>query len=144
MQGQSPELTAPSTFGRFILTGAVGFAVDASVLMMLASGAHWPIEIARVLSFCAAVLVTWAMHRWWTFRHHVHGARSRHVAVQLTLYVAVQAVGACLNYMVFLAAAHALGRTTESLLPALACGSACGMVVNYAGSRLVVFRRRTA
>lgn len=51
---------------RFSMVGAIGFAVDGGVLMTLVLGGVDAL-IARLVSFPAAVFVTWWFNRHWTF-----------------------------------------------------------------------------
>ena len=80
-------------FLRFAAVGAIGFVVDAGVLLALvALGWASPIE-GRLISFACAVLVTFELNRRWSF-----GRMSRRpYLATLASYVGVQSGGFLCN-----------------------------------------------
>ena len=63
------DLAAPLRRGtRFISTGSVGFGVNAVALLML-SRILGPLP-AQALAYAIAMVVTFALNRYWTFRAH--------------------------------------------------------------------------
>lgn len=132
-------MRALGQIGRFGLVGGVGFIVDGGLLWGL-SMMGWSPYIARLVSFPAAVVTTWALHRAFTFATAEKAAPRR----QLGRYFGVQIVGALVNFAVFFAVLQMVGETPQTALAALAVGAVCGLIVNYAGSRCLVFSRRRA
>lgn len=120
--------------GRFGLVGGIGFIVDGGLLWGL-SMMGWSPYIARLVSFPVAVVTTWALHRAFTFATAEKAAPRR----QLGRYFCLQIVGTLVNFALFFAVLQMVGETPQTALAALAVGAACGLVVNYAGSRCLVF-----
>jgi hypothetical protein len=54
-------------FARFSVIGSLGFLVDAGVLQLLITMTDLGPLLARIGSFAIAVLVTFALNRYWTF-----------------------------------------------------------------------------
>lgn len=127
-------------FARFCLVGAVGFAVDAGLLVLiLRTGVLGPVA-ARLISFGSAVLVTFALNRRWSFRSGPGDSRS--FIGDLVAYLGVQGFGFLCNLTVYTAALAALPGPWSRPLPCLALASGAALIVNYLGSDLIVFRRR--
>ncbi|MGB4828879.1 MAG: GtrA family protein [Paracoccaceae bacterium] len=120
--------------GRFGLVGGVGFIVDGGLLWGL-SMMGWSPYTARLVSFPVAVVTTWALHRAFTFATAEKAAPRR----QLGRYFGLQIVGALVNFVLFFTVLQMVGETPQTALAALAVGAASGLVVNYAGSRCLVF-----
>ena len=116
--------------------GAVGFLVDAGVLYLLVSLGIGPL-LARCVSFPTALAATWLLNSRWTFGAY-RSATSR--TRQAAGYVAVQLAGVAVNYAVYAASLSLTGRTSLGSVAALAIASAAGMVVNFTGSRMFVFK----
>ena len=122
---------------RFGLVGGVGFVVDGGLLQLLVSLAGWgPIE-ARAVSFPAAVLATWWLHRRITFRGQEGGG----LLASLARYVAVSLLGTSVNFGVY--SALVLGSATKAANPMVpfAIASGIALVFNYLGSKHFAFRR---
>jgi putative flippase GtrA len=127
-----------STFPRFIVIGATGYLVDLAVLELLTrAGGLTPVP-ARAISFAVALSVTWALSRFWGFRAH----RSTRALPEAARYVGVQLTGGAANFITYAAALFAVPALEQHLFLPLALGSAVGLVINYAGARLLVFRGR--
>lgn len=122
-------------FLRFALVGALGFFVDAGVLLL----ARWgglDLYSARAVSFLSAVTFTWALNRRFTFRAQAVAPPS---AGEWARFAATNAVGGLVNL-----AAYALLVTLVEPLArwpvlAVAAGSAAGLGFNFLGSRLFVY-----
>jgi putative flippase GtrA len=118
---------------RFGLVGVVGYVVNAGLVesLVLSMGPVW----AQALAFPAAVSVTWALNRRFTFgasRHRMHHEWLRYVFANLFGWVANNGVYLWMVFSLPLAYQH----------PALAVagGSLAGMVLNFSSSRLIVFK----
>lgn len=122
-----------STFPRFCLIGALGFAIDAVALFALVERfAIGPVP-ARVLSLLIAVTATWLLHRRFTFR----STDPRRLAEWLR-FLLVNGTGAAINFAVYVSVLVAFPGTPALL--ALVMGSAVALLANYWGARLVAFR----
>jgi putative flippase GtrA len=119
-------------FVRFGAVGVIGFIIDAGLLYLLVrSGVN--AYVGRAISFPAAVSATWYLNRAWTFRVHDR------TPGQYARYVAVQLAGACANYAVYAVYLSATARSAEAAIVALAAGSVAGLIINFTGTRALVF-----
>lgn len=120
---------------RFFVVGALGFCVDAGLLVLLisaGSGPYW----GRLISFPAAVTVTWYLNRIWTFR----GSATANPAKEYTSYLGVQIVATLANFAIYSALLRwVFGESAEMAVPALGVGAIAGLVINYFGARVIVF-----
>lgn len=123
-----------SGFARFCIVGAFGFLIDAGLLLWFTGPLGLNPFVARALSICLAVTMTWAMHRQWTFR--TSGERR---LSEWARFVAVNGVGGAFNYVVYSAVLIIQPGTTP--LTALVIGSAAALCVNYLGARLWAYGR---
>ncbi len=124
-----------SALPRFIVIGALGFCVDAGLLALLIA-AGGGLYSGRLISFPAAVTVTWYLNRVWTFRE----AATERPAREYFTYLAVQLMATLGNLVVYAALLRwVLGERTEMAIPALAIGAVVGLVINYLGARTIVF-----
>jgi putative flippase GtrA len=126
-------------FTRFCCVGALGFVVDFSVLKMVVRLGLNPLG-GKWVSFSVAVVATWLVNRAWTFRAHRTPGGS--VLKEFAAYLGVQSVGFAANYAVFAAIVVGVPALDGRLLPPVVAGTAAGLVVNYLGSKHLVFRRR--
>lgn len=124
----------------FILVGAFGFGIDGGALYLLVEAADIEPLAARFVSFPLAVLGTWALNRRFVF-----GAPTEtkdYAAGEYGRYFGVQLIGAAMNMLVFAVAIHFFLPLRNNPIIALAIGAAAGLVVNFTGSKLLVFRHR--
>ncbi|HUQ51889.1 MAG TPA: GtrA family protein [Gammaproteobacteria bacterium] len=127
------QRTGLGRFASFVAVGGLGFVVDAAILSTLVYVWDWPHYSARVISFAAAVSVTWYCNREWVF------TRTKDRAREYGAYFGVQAVGAVINlgtYAVLIALVPSLARLP--LVP-LAAGAALALLFNYSGATRWVF-----
>ncbi len=125
-------------FGRFFVAGAMGFAIDASLLYFLdylGFGPYW----SRTVSFPTALAATWLANRHWTFA----SKRSDNKAKEFSKYAAVVLTGAALNFAIYTLMLVSFDPLRDYLIVPLAFGSAGGLAVNYFGSAILVFSERT-
>jgi putative flippase GtrA len=123
-------------FALFAAVGAAGFLVDLIVLKIgLAAGLGKP--AARLISLALAMHFTFAVNRTLVFARY-RGANLRR---QWIMYLLANSAGALVNYGVFLALTARGSWLADAPGLAVAAGSISGLVVNFAGSRLLAFRR---
>jgi putative flippase GtrA len=119
--------------GRFAVAGALGFLVDIAVLYAgLALGAGW--VVGRLLSFLAAASFTWGFNRRYTFTPTDSPWR------EWWRYLATMAGGMLINFLAYTAVLSLVPSTWWSPAFAAGCGSAVGMIVNFASAKLFVFK----
>ncbi len=121
------------TLPRFLVVGAFGFCVDASVLIALTAVLGLPPLPARLVSILVAVSATWLLHRGFTFRSRDPGRLG-----EWTRFASVNALGAVLNFTLYAGALAILPGLPPFL--ALVAASAVALGVNYLGSALFAFR----
>lgn len=122
-------------FARFLVVGAVGFMVDAGLLIAMMHGAGLSPVSARLVSFSVAVTVTWLLNRLWTFRCH---ASDRPLA-EWRRYVTVNGLGGLINLGTFALLAGPVPGLGVNPLIAFASASAVALIFNFLGSRTFAF-----
>lgn len=120
---------------RFALAGVAGLAVDVAVLY-LALGAGFGYYGGRVLSFLAAVFVTWRINRRFTFQPAAGG-----VWREWWRYLSAMAGGGAVNYLAYSTVLLLMPPARWVPLAAVAAGSVAGMGINFVGARYFVFKR---
>ncbi|MDZ7669991.1 MAG: GtrA family protein [Gammaproteobacteria bacterium] len=119
---------------RFLVVGAAGFTVDMAVLAFLLYGLDYAAEVggllgSRVLSFLAAIAVTFLLNARYTFGASVRRAK-------LTRYLFVQGLGAAINLGTY--TVLVLGPLNRPLI-AMALGAALATVSNFLLVRRFVY-----
>ncbi|WP_332815859.1 GtrA family protein [Ramlibacter sp.] len=122
---------------RFSLVGGVGFVVDGGLLQLLVSAAGWGPIAARAVSFPAAVLVTWWLHRGITFPEP-GGSLLR----SLARYLAVSVLGTGVNFGLYTALVLASAAMAAQPIVPFAIASVVALAFNYLGSKHFAFRRQ--
>lgn len=125
-----------STKFKFLVVGGVGFVVDGGLLLSLISlgGGYYS---SRLISFPAAVLVTWYLNRIWSFDSASKSFPER----QLAKYFTVQIVGSLVNYVGYSVFLVLFDKSLWSAFFGFAIGSILGLFVNYTGAKLIVFTK---
>lgn len=125
-------------FPRFFASGAMGFCIDAGLLLILDGmgyGPYW----SRAVSFPTALFATWIANRYWTFAE----ARSSKRAIEFTKYAGVVSLGATINLGVYSFLLITIEELRGFLVIPLAIGAIAGLVINYSGSHFLVFKEST-
>lgn len=120
----------------FVVSGVLGFVVDAGVVQALVSLFDANPYAARVLSFLCAATVTWAFNRHYTFAGKRRYANRR---AELTRYLIAMAGGFVLNYGTYVLVLWLLPLARDWPVIGVAAGSAAGAVLNYLSSKFWIF-----
>ena len=119
---------------RFLLTGGIGFLVDAGVLIALLRATPLDPFSARLFSVAAALSATWMLNRHITF-----GPSSRALAVEGARYGGVGVTISLINYSAYSGLLFAVPGMPPLIALVLASGIA--MVLSYLGYSRLVFDR---
>lgn len=127
-----------SKFIRFGIIGVIAFFVDWLVLQFFVDQqVNFP--TARLLSFLAAVSVTFTLNKYWTFRD----AEPAPILVQFFKFLAANTVGGFVNYAVSTSFYFFfLAPQTKLIWLSVLFGSGAGFVFNFVLSDRFVFRNR--
>jgi putative flippase GtrA len=132
---RSPVRAELGQFLRFCAVGAVGFCIDAAVLMLCLHLARLDPLSGRLVSFTTAVLATFALNRHWAFRR----SRRASYLTGLIAYVMVQGAGFTCNLAVYTALYLLLPSPFNAPIFCLVVASGAALLVNYGGARFAVF-----
>jgi putative flippase GtrA len=124
----------------FALVGTIGFVVDGGALTVLSVVYGLNVYASRLVSFSLATCVTWWLNRMHTFGLPA-GQGSVTYAGEYGRYVAVQIVGALLNLAIFAWLIRLNPNLRQIPVLPLAVGAGAGLVWNYLGARLWVYRK---
>jgi putative flippase GtrA len=120
---------------RFGAVGAVGFVVDAGIVVAIVTLANVQPLAARITSFLVAATVTFVLNQRFTFR--LGGGFS---VARWSYYLTTTAIGACINVGVYQLWLSHVVATPCQLVIGTALGSLAAMVINYFSSSVLVFR----
>jgi putative flippase GtrA len=126
-----------SKFLRFAIVGGAGFFVDAAILAFGLQVLGLDPYSARMLSYLGAATFTWWGNRLFTFADSASAERRAH---EWGRFVAVNAVGAVVNYGVYAALVAFAPAHLNNPFVALAAGSLSGLAFNFFGSKRFVYR----
>jgi len=119
----------------FAAIGAVGFVIDASILMILFHKFGFGHYSGRLVSFSLAVFVTWYLNRKFTFRQH----SSPDWKSEVRRYIYIQVIGSAINLAVYAALISSSATLAEYPVLPLVVGASVALVFNFLGSRWFVF-----
>ena len=128
---------------RFGLVGVAGYGVDSGVLygaLALGLGPTW----GRLLSFLCAVATTWLLNRRFTFDPQAQSHGAQPMMQEALRYLSAMLMGGVLNLITYGWIMQTM--PSHPALPAwaVAAGSLIGMVANFAGAKLWVYKQRPA
>jgi len=118
---------------RFALIGALGFATNASGVLVLQAGVG-PI-IAQLIAFPVAATVTWWCNRMFTFSHS-----GKSWQLEWVHYLGANLVGWLVTNGIYITLIVSTAFFRENVLYALAIGAGFGMILNFAAAKWIVFR----
>lgn len=142
--GRPQTLDARSALARqippFLIIGALGFCLDASLTVVLVRRFGVPPLLARPPAFVVVTLVNFALNRAFTFR----SAQTRWLGA-LARYALVCLGGLAVNYAVYaaclaLAPSFGVAITPAILTLFVACGTSAATLLTFAGFRSFAFR----
>ena len=134
----SPRLDIRSHTGqiaRFLIVGAIGFLVDALVLLLLVHVAGLSRVWSRIPSVLVAMTATWWLHRHFTFSWARDTAPSHREWLR---FVFANALGNGFNLGIYWILVGPVG---WGIMSSLAVASVAAAAINYAMSARWVFRR---
>ena len=121
---------------KFGLVGMVGFVVDA---LLLKGGlmVHLTPAVARLISIVCAMQVTFLINRRHVFKH----CAQEHCLRQWCAYMGANGFGNFCSYWIFLTLTSLHGHAVSSPLIAMPLSTFTAYLINYAGTRIIVFGR---
>ncbi len=125
-------------FLRFSAVGAIGFMVDAGLLLLIVHAFKAGPIAARLLSFGVAVTVTFHCNRRWA----LGAVRQGSAYAAFLTYLSVQSVGLLCNIITYTALMLLLPNTILTPVACVAFASAGALLVNYGGVRRLVFKSK--
>lgn len=122
-------------FFRFGLVGTLGFFVDAGVLKLCTQAGPMGLYEGRVVSFLAAVTVTWFFNRRFTFKDSPKAP----LFIQWTRFSVVCLGGFAFNYGAYAALISLVPYVAENPTLGVAAGSVAGLFFNFFGAKKIAF-----
>lgn len=147
-------------FIKFQCVGVVNFAVDFGIFTILNGLLGWPVEIANTISYSCGIVNSFLLNRYWTFRVHLKftseyliGPKERKIkvrflSVDFIKFILINILGWGVNTltMVVLVNGYSLSAKGlglfENFVPKL-IATAFSFIINFAGSKLLVFKENT-
>jgi putative flippase GtrA len=122
--------------GKYLVACACGFVTDLAILklgILLGLEPAW----ARVISLICAMHVTFCFNGFFVFKGFEHGR----IGHQWICYMATNAFGNLCNLLVFTTLLSLHNRILSNHVLAVSAGGFIACCLNYAGTRLFVFKR---
>jgi putative flippase GtrA len=135
----SDESVSPQSIklrlSQFLMIGAIGFVVDAGLLLFLHERMAINVYLSRCVSFPLAMTTTWLLNRLFTFSDSRSPGRGR----EWGRYAVVNSIGALLNLGIFFVLVTFVALLQDAVLLPLAIAAAVALVFNFLGSRFFVY-----
>jgi putative flippase GtrA len=131
-------------FVKFQCVGVVNFAVDYGVFTLLNGIVGWPVGISNTISYSCGIVNSFLLNRYWTFK-----LKLKFFSLDFLKFVLINVLGWGVNTltMVILVNGYSLSAKGlglfENIVPKL-IATVLSFIVNFAGSKLVVFREDKA
>ncbi len=122
----------------FSIIGGGGFFVHATMVLLQTSLLRINPVIAWFPAFLAAVIFTWLMNRFLTFR----GLGNHSKAQEAGRYFVIQSIGASINFAIYASLVTKASGLFSNPLFALVCGAGTAFLFNYSALRALVFRQK--
>lgn len=81
------------TFIRYTLVGTIGLVFDATSLYLMVEFGRIQVMIAAAIAFMIAIIVSFVLHRIWTFKDHSHNIKRQFLSFFLI---------SCINFVITL------------------------------------------
>jgi putative flippase GtrA len=120
----------------FAGVGTVGFVLDAAIVWALINYAAVSPIPAKLMAFPCAVTFTWLLNRNSTFKAN----RQTNYLKEWLLYIQINSIGAFANNLSFIVLVSINTFLYETPIITVAIGSIFGMLFNYFGSKIWVFK----
>lgn len=137
-------------FGKFILVGGLNFLVDIGILNLLiiltGIAAGWFYSVFKGISFAAAVINSYFLNKFWTFKSPLTGDQSvKKVGKEFLAFIMVSLIGLGLNNLIASLLVNGLGPQwgiSENVWANVGAVSASflAMFWNFIGYKFVVFK----
>ena len=85
-------LSKHEKIGKFALVGLTGAALDFGILALLVEFGHWPVLVANIVSFAAALVNNYFLNKYWTWND-----KSRNHHRQFPKFLATSLAGLLIN-----------------------------------------------
>jgi putative flippase GtrA len=127
-------------FVKFQCVGVVNFLVDYGVFTLLNGVVGWPVGLSNTISYSCGIVNSFLLNRYWTFK-----VKLKFFSLDFLKFVLINVLGWGVNTltMVILVNGYSLSAKGlglfENIVPKL-IATVLSFVVNFAGSKLVVFR----
>ncbi len=127
-------------FVKFQCVGVINFLVDYLVFTLLHGIVGWPVVLSNTISYSCGIVNSFLLNRYWTFK-----LKLRFLSVDFLKFVMVNFLSWGVNTltMVILVNGYSLSAKGlglfENIVPKL-IATALSFIVNFAGSKLLVFR----
>ena len=129
-------MTLAEQASRFVIVGAIGFVVDGGILTLLYHGFDVKLLDARLVSFAAAVTITWYLNR----RHTFAASKADNAIDEWWRYTLVNSVGALINLGLFLWLVYRFAILAAWPIVPLAMAATVALIFNFFASKHVAFR----
>lgn len=136
-------------FVKFMLVGAVNFGVDYGILTLLSGLLGWPVAIANTISYSCGVINSYFLNKYWTFKINLKffytytlksGARIKFFSPHFLKFIFVNLISLGVNTLTMYILVDLYSLHTLNNLVAKILATGFSFVVNFAGSKLLVFR----
>jgi len=140
---------------KFMIVGAVNFGVDYGVLTLLNVVLGVPVAVANTVSYTCGLVNSFFLNRYWTFKIDISffsvytlkpgrmlkkGLRIRFLSAAFLKFIFVNLVSLGVNTLTVFILVDMYGLTLFHNLAAKLTATVFSFVVNFAGSKLLVFR----
>lgn len=120
----------------FLVVGSIGFMIDGGGLFVLTEFFDWSPITARVVSMPLAILVTFLMNRYLTFK-----AKNLPWVRAVVTYITANAVSQGINFGLYTLLVLAFAVLYQEPMVALVMSSAVAMVFSFLLSKYWVFKQ---
>lgn len=122
----------------FVIIGAIGFVIDATILTLLLHSSDLTLLSSRIFSFSGATFVTWLLNRTYTFK--LNTKKTIYKGLEYLKYISVQLFGALLNLLVFITIIWLQPDLISIPVIPLAIGAFFGLLFNYLATYYWVYK----